>query len=70
MKTNKYPDYAEHKRIHDAFVDDVSKFVESHQSGDLASNLVSDVVKKLGEWTRDHIKGMDQKFGAFLQDKI
>ena len=70
MKTYAYPEYEEHKQTHTAFVADVKQFISSYESGNVSTELVIDVVKKLGDWTRDHIKGMDQKLGAFLQNKV
>jgi hemerythrin len=70
MKTYQFPDYTAHKQIHDAFVQDVKQFISSFESEQVTSNLVANVVQTLGDWTRDHIKGMDQQLGAFLQDKV
>jgi hemerythrin len=66
MKEYDFPAYLEHKKAHDDFVEDVSQFIGKFETEDVGSDLVISVITKLGQWTRDHIRGMDQELGSFL----
>ncbi|MBI5250316.1 MAG: hemerythrin family protein [Desulfomonile tiedjei] len=66
MTHHKYPRLPEHKKAHDDFTAEVTDFIQEHEDKDISSELVVSVIIKLGDWTRDHIRGMDQELGKFL----
>ncbi len=66
MKQHDFPDYPVHKKLHDDFTADVTAFIKEYGIKEISSDLLVSVVLKLGDWTRDHIRGMDQDLGAFL----
>jgi hemerythrin len=69
METVGYPDYAVHKQAHRELVAEVSDFIGKFQSGEVQSALLISVVNRLGEWTRQHIRGMDQGLGQYVTSR-
>ena len=68
MKTSGYPGYDEHKRLHDSLVGEVSEFIQKFDFEELAHSEVLEVVNRIGNWTREHVRMMDQKLGAWLRE--
>ncbi len=66
MIAHEYPDYENHKLVHDDFVREVGQLVKQYEAGEMSSSLVMELVNKLGDWTRHHIRDVDQKLGAYL----
>ena len=62
-----YPDTAEHKREHAAFVNKVNDFKAGFQSGKLGLSI--DVMNFLSDWLVHHIKETDKKYAPFLREK-
>jgi hemerythrin len=61
-----FPDYPIHKKAHDDFTVRVVDFLKVYEwEGARIDTLVS-VVQRLGTWTRDHIRDLDQEMGKFL----
>jgi hemerythrin len=56
-----YEGYADHKHIHDAFVEEVTATLKRYEMGENSSQFVIRILNRLGEWTRDHVRGHDQK---------
>ncbi|MGB5685114.1 MAG: bacteriohemerythrin [Candidatus Electrothrix sp.] len=63
----KYPDAAAHKREHVAFVQKVTDFKREFDSG--RATVSVNVLQFLGKWLQTHIKGTDQKYSSFLNEK-
>jgi len=61
-----YPETAQHKREHDAFVDKVSDFKQDFEDGKLSVTI--SIMNFLSEWLQKHIKGSDQKYAKFFQE--
>ncbi len=63
-----YPKYLEHKKDHDAFVEEVKKlfsaFVESGETVKMIVSLNGKVVK----WLIDHIMKIDREMAIFFKD--
>jgi hemerythrin len=63
----KYPDYQNHKKLHEDFkalVRDLShKWIMNGPSG----LLTNDVKSKIGDWLVSHIRGQDIKLGAHIK---
>jgi hemerythrin len=66
MQKHGFPGYEDHKKVHDALVADVSAFLHKYETEDVASYAVVKVITDLGDWTRDHIRSLDQDLGTFL----
>jgi hemerythrin len=62
-----YPAAASHKLEHNNFVKKVSEFKNGFDRGQLA--LTIEVMNFLKDWLRDHIKGVDKKYGPFFNEK-
>lgn len=70
MDAGEYPDYAVHKKEHDALLFEVEDFIKKFDQGEIESSLVITVVNRLGDWTRNHIRIRDKAFGSYLQSRI
>jgi hemerythrin len=70
MLRHGFPGYEAHKKIHDALVEDVSKFIRKYDTEEVGSDVVIKVISDLGEWTRQHIRARDQELGRFLLEKL
>ena len=62
-----YPDTEEHKLIHAGFVEEVVKFKEEFEAG--RALLSVKILKFLTAWLKEHIKGTDQKYSDFFEEK-
>ena len=69
MKDHGFPDYQDHKKAHDDLVEEIRQFIGRYETEDMSSDLVMGVVNRLGDWTREHVRGMDQDLGKFLLNK-
>jgi len=67
MHPEDYPDYEAHLQAHRDHVQELSDFVRMSDAGEVQFSLVISIVIRLGEWTRDHIRGMDK--ALFLHAK-
>jgi len=56
-----YDGYREHKQIHDTFLEEVTARLKRYKLGENSTEFVIKIVNRLGEWTREHIRGNDQK---------
>lgn len=62
-----YPEFKEHKKEHDDFVEKVIDLEDRLESGRLI--LTTELTDFLKEWLLDHIRGSDQKYSDFLLSK-
>ena len=63
----KYPDAATHKMEHKKFVEQVSKFKKDFEEGRIGLSIK--IMEFLGSWLKNHIQGVDKKYGPFLNQK-
>jgi hemerythrin len=56
-------------KARDAFVGDVATFLQKSETEELGTEAVVKVITRLGEWTRKHIRAMDQEFDKFLKEE-
>ena len=63
----RYPDVEEHKKIHLFFDDKMGEVEKSYASQSREAAL--DMMHFLSEWLINHIKGTDQKYTKFLNDR-
>ncbi|MBI5569936.1 MAG: hemerythrin family protein [Desulfomonile tiedjei] len=66
MTTHKFPLYEVHKPVHDAFVQEVSSVLNRIADAGLDTATAILVFEKSCDWTRAHVRGMDQELGRFL----
>ncbi len=69
MRSCRYPGYVAHKKLHDELVQEVSEFIVKFESDELPHSAVLAVVNRVGNWTRDHVRGMDQEMAAFISER-
>jgi len=62
-----YPKAASHEREHRLFCRKVQAFQQGFDAGKDMLNI--EILRFLGEWITHHIKGIDQKYSAFLNSK-
>lgn len=67
MKTNGYPEYLQQKAKHDELTKQVLDFQKSFHDG--KAILTVEMMSFLKDWLIHHIKGMDKKYGPFLNSK-
>ncbi len=66
MRNFSYAGYIDHKRVHDELTAQVNEFVKSCEDQGVTTDTLVSVILGLGNWIKDHIRGMDQKLGRFL----
>jgi hemerythrin-like metal-binding protein len=62
-----YPDYPNHKKLHDAFKLTVRDLKVKMIMKGASEDLVNEVRAKIGNWLITHIKGQDIKLGAYIK---
>ena len=62
-----YPDTANHKKEHVAFVKKVTDFQDGFEKGNLPLSV--EVMNFLSDWLKNHIKGTDKKYSKFFNEK-
>lgn len=66
MKQTGFPEYDEHRRIHEKMTAKVLAFQKEFQQGKVGLTL--DVMKFLENWVEKHIMGTDKKYGPHLNE--
>ena len=67
MIENEYPNYAQHKEMHDNLVSTVAALQEKFNEGE--ADLTEDVTAFVRDWLLEHIPGIDQQYGPYLNEK-
>jgi hemerythrin-like metal-binding protein len=67
MNKHGYPAFAEHKKAHEVFVQKVEDFYKKHEEGSLMLSM--EVMNFLKDWLKTHIKGTDQQYSGFFNQK-
>ena len=62
-----YPAATSHKLEHASFVKKVSNFLTGFDDGQLA--LTVEVMNFLKDWLKNHIQGIDKKYGPFFNER-
>jgi len=68
---NEYPDYEEHKRVHDEFLNEIKSLYVRFRAGDpLASGRIvsAEITAILTEWIQVHIMEADKKYAEYFKD--
>ena len=69
QRTQEYPDYPNHKKIHDAYKEHIEQLAEEWYKLGPSERVMIEVRAKVGDWLINHIKGQDVKLGAFIRSK-
>ncbi|MDR2757153.1 MAG: bacteriohemerythrin [Planctomycetaceae bacterium] len=64
-----YPDYPNHKNLHDKFKVFVQDLATQMKASGPTTTLVSKVTFGVGDWLVNHIKREDTKVAAFIREK-
>jgi hemerythrin len=67
MEKFSYPDYDVHKKEHNDFVKKTVEFQQNFNDGKMGLSI--EIMFFLKEWTLNHIKGTDQKYTSFFNEK-
>jgi hemerythrin-like metal-binding protein len=67
MEQYKYPGYLNHRKEHEKFVDKVIAFGNEFRANKVA--LTNEVMNFLKNWLVGHIKGTDQKYSSFFNER-
>jgi hemerythrin len=67
MKATGYPDFAAHKREHDAFVQKVVQIMVDSQKFFKKKSAPYNFVSFLQNWILDHIAKVDKAFGEYMR---
>jgi hemerythrin len=70
MLENDYPEYSNQKSAHEGFILQVSEIKNKFEAGEATSEFVVDVITKLGDWFKNHIKKLDKDLGDYLASRI
>ena len=62
-----YPDYLNHKRIHDEFKGKVDEFIGKVKREGPTEEIINEVSAAIGAWLLNHIKGDDFRMAAFVK---
>jgi hemerythrin len=62
-----YPDYPNHKKLHDDFKAVVRDLKVKLIMKGASEDLVNEVRTKIGDWLVTHIKGQDIKLAAYIK---
>ena len=62
-----YPDYLNHKRIHDDFKVTAAELIQQVSIEGPSEQLIDKVVSVIGSWLLNHIRGDDFRMAAFVK---
>ena len=62
-----YPDYLNHKRIHEEFKTTVNELVKKVREEGPSETLIGEVISIVGAWLLNHIRGDDFRMAAFVK---
>ncbi len=65
LKKTKYPEFEQHKKIHDNFVKWVKEIIDDFSKTKKA-NLSLDIMDRMKNWLTNHIKTVDKKYSDHL----
>lgn len=66
MLSNNYPDFLEHKNLHEDFIEKYNLFKGQLKAGVPADILIMDVETYIGNWWLKHIGIEDKKYAIFI----
>lgn len=66
MKIHNYPGYEEQKKLHNLLIQQLNDIRRKYEAGTVLSQ---EVITFLKGWLINHIQGVDQKYGPFMNGK-
>ncbi len=67
MSTNGYSEFAQHKAIHDEFINKIVGWQDRYRQGE--AGLTLEVMSSLGDWLQSHIRSVDKRYAPHLKCK-
>ena len=67
MKDNDYPQFTEHKKEHEAMVEQVKEFLERYKKN--KEETIEEITEFLKDWLINHINGTDKEYSSYLVGK-
>ncbi len=67
LKENKYPDFLDHKKQHDVFIEKMTQFCEDFKSDKFSLHF--EIAIFLKNWITNHIMVVDKEYTEFLNSK-
>lgn len=65
MQQKNYPDYSNHKKVHDKLIEEVKSIKARYLAGKV---LPMEVSNFMSDWLKNHILGTDKKYVPFLKN--
>lgn len=69
MADHKYPEFDDHRKKHQELTQTLASLEEDFDEEGVTAPLTEAVDTLLANWLRQHIREVDQRFGAFLKDR-
>lgn len=67
LKENKYPDFLDHQKQHDVFIEKMTQFCEDFKSDKFSLHF--EIAIFLKNWITNHIMVVDKEYTEFLNSK-
>jgi hemerythrin len=68
QQQNKYPDFENHKKLHEAFKATVGDLAKRLKTEGASVSLVTQITSSAGTWLRNHIRHEDKKLAAYINN--
>lgn len=68
MKAANYPSYAEHKRLHEQFVQGLTELKKKYDGDEITASSCITVLDETCDWLRNHISKVDKALGTFVEN--
>lgn len=66
MRNNNYPDYENHKKLHENMIAKMAECMEKYKND--PNHTIDDALKFLTDWLVKHIKGNDREYIPYLKN--
>jgi len=68
MAESNYPGLAEQQTAHQAFTNRFAEIYDEFREKGLRREIVDTLHRELTEWVREHVTGLDQRFGVYYKE--
>ena len=69
QKEYNYPEYEEHKKAHDNFIEKIAQFKEEYNEQDKNVTALMKLNKTILNWIIKHVKKEDQKLSEYIEEQ-
>jgi len=69
MAESKYPGLTEQQETHKAFATRFAEIYEDFKNTGLTQEIVETLRRELSDWVREHVTGIDQRFGEYFKKR-